>query len=99
MRPVGNRLVLCTLELDYRKRLSFDSFFSKYKGLFGESCFAYAKQDSFFTFTKQVKGEIFMLQIKNLTLTHKKDLRVILSDFNMVLNAGDKAVIIGEEGN
>ena len=40
-----------------------------------------------------------MLQIKNLTLTHKKDLRVILSDFNLVLNAGDKAVIIGEEGN
>ena len=40
-----------------------------------------------------------MLQIKNLNLTHKKDLRVILSDFNLVLNAGDKAVIIGEEGN
>ena len=40
-----------------------------------------------------------MLQIKNLTLTHKKDSRIILSDFNMVLNAGDKAVIIGEEGN
>ena len=40
-----------------------------------------------------------MLQIKNLSLTHKKDLRVILSDFNLVLNAGDKAVIIGEEGN
>lgn len=40
-----------------------------------------------------------MLQIKKLKLTHKKDLRVILHDFNMVLNAGDKAVIIGEEGN
>ena len=40
-----------------------------------------------------------MLQIKNLNLTHKKDLRVILNDFNLVLNAGDKAVIIGEEGN
>lgn len=40
-----------------------------------------------------------MLQIRNLTLTHKKDLRVILNDFNLVLNAGDKAVIIGEEGN
>ena len=40
-----------------------------------------------------------MLQIKNLNLTHKKDLREILTDFNMVLNAGDKAVIIGEEGN
>ena len=40
-----------------------------------------------------------MLQIKKLNLTHKKDLRVILDDFNMVLNDGDKAVIIGEEGN
>ena len=40
-----------------------------------------------------------MIQIKNLSLTHKKDLREILTDFNMVLNAGDKAVIIGEEGN
>lgn len=40
-----------------------------------------------------------MLQIKKLKLTHKKDLRVILDDFNLVLNDGDKAVIIGEEGN
>lgn len=40
-----------------------------------------------------------MLQIKKLTLTHKKDLRCILEDFNLVLNDGDKAVIIGEEGN
>lgn len=40
-----------------------------------------------------------MLQIRNLKLTHKKDLRVILDDFNLVLNAGDKAVIIGEESN
>ena len=39
-----------------------------------------------------------MLQIKKLNLTHKKDLRVILDDFNLVLNDGDKAVIIGEEG-
>lgn len=40
-----------------------------------------------------------MLQIKNLTLTHKKDLREILGDFSCVFNNGDKAVIIGEEGN
>ncbi|WP_027216884.1 ATP-binding cassette domain-containing protein [Butyrivibrio fibrisolvens] len=40
-----------------------------------------------------------MLQIKDLTITHKKDLRIILDKFNMVLNDGDKAVIIGEEGN
>ncbi len=40
-----------------------------------------------------------MLQIKNLSITHKKNLRVILNDFSCVLNDGDKAVIIGEEGN
>ncbi len=40
-----------------------------------------------------------MFQIKNLTITHRKDLRVILEGFSCVLNDGDKAVIIGEEGN
>ena len=40
-----------------------------------------------------------MLQVKNLNMTHKKDLREIVRGFNMVLNAGDKAVIIGEEGD
>ena len=40
-----------------------------------------------------------MLQINELTLTHRKDLRVIIENFNLVLNNGDKAVIIGEEGN
>lgn len=40
-----------------------------------------------------------MLQIKNLTITHKKDLRLILQDFSFVLNQDDRAVIIGEEGN
>lgn len=42
---------------------------------------------------------VFMLQIKSLTITHKKDLRTIVRDFNLVLNSGDKAVLIGEEGN
>lgn len=40
-----------------------------------------------------------MLQIQNLNITHRKDLRTILKDFHVALNAGDKAVIIGEEGN
>ena len=40
-----------------------------------------------------------MLNVKNLTITHRKDMRVILDKFNMTLNDGDKAVIIGEEGN
>lgn len=40
-----------------------------------------------------------MLQIKDLTITHKKDLRTIVEKFNFVLNPGDRAVLIGEEGN
>ncbi len=40
-----------------------------------------------------------MLQIKNLTVTHRRDLRVMIQDFSMVLNDGDKAAMIGEEGN
>lgn len=40
-----------------------------------------------------------MIQIKDLTIIHKKDTRVILEGFGCVLNDGDKAVIIGEEGN
>lgn len=40
-----------------------------------------------------------MIQIKNLTITHKKDNRVLLDNFSLVLNDGDKAAVIGEEGN
>ena len=40
-----------------------------------------------------------MLQINSLTITHKKDLRTIVQDLDLVLNRGDKAVLIGEEGN
>ena len=45
------------------------------------------------------KGGFFMLQINHLTISHKKDLRTILEDFSFVLNRGDKAVLVGEEGN
>jgi len=40
-----------------------------------------------------------MLQIEHLTLTHKKDLRPLVKDFNFTLNKSDKVAIIGEEGN
>ncbi len=40
-----------------------------------------------------------MIQIKNLTITHRKDLRIILKDFSLVLGRGDKVALIGEEGN
>ncbi|MCR4952423.1 MAG: ATP-binding cassette domain-containing protein [Solobacterium sp.] len=40
-----------------------------------------------------------MLQIRNLTITYNKDRRVLLDDFSLTLNSGDKAALIGEEGN
>lgn len=40
-----------------------------------------------------------MLQIKNLAITHLKDNRVLLDNFSLTINPGDKAAIIGEEGN
>ena len=40
-----------------------------------------------------------MLQIDHLTLVHRRDLRVLAEDFSFVLNDGDKAAVIGEEGN
>ena len=40
-----------------------------------------------------------MLQIRNLSITHKKDLRPLLRGFDLTLNPGEKAAIIGEEGN
>lgn len=40
-----------------------------------------------------------MLQVKSLTIIHTKDFRTIIQDFDLVLNAGDKAVLVGEEGN
>ena len=39
------------------------------------------------------------MQIKNLTITHKKDLRLIVENLSFSLQPGDCAVIIGEEGN
>ena len=40
-----------------------------------------------------------MLIIENLTLTLKKDLRILIKDLNLTLNQNDKIAIIGEEGN
>ncbi len=40
-----------------------------------------------------------MLQIKNVSITYKKDLRELVSDLSFVLNDGDKVAVIGEEGN
>ena len=40
-----------------------------------------------------------MLQIKHLTITHKKDLTPLVQDLSFVLAPGDRAALIGEEGN
>ena len=40
-----------------------------------------------------------MLQVRNLNIAMRKDLRELLRDFTFSLNPGDKAAVIGEEGN
>lgn len=40
-----------------------------------------------------------MLELKNITISLSVDSRVLVEDFSFTLNAGDKAAIIGEEGN
>ena len=40
-----------------------------------------------------------MLQVKNLTVTHKKDLTTLVEGLSFVLSPGDRAALIGEEGN
>lgn len=40
-----------------------------------------------------------MLQLKSVSIIYKKDLRELVSGLSLVLNDGDKAAVIGEEGN
>lgn len=40
-----------------------------------------------------------MLQVRNVSITYKKDSRELVSGLSFVLNDGDKAAVIGEEGN
>lgn len=65
------------------------------------SLFCVRETDSFFVIyvATPLKEGGYMFQIKKVTLVHKKDLRTILEDFSLVLNDGDRAVMIGEEGN
>jgi len=41
----------------------------------------------------------YMIQVKNLTLTHRKDLRDLVDNFSFTIGDSDKAAVIGEEGN
>ena len=45
------------------------------------------------------RKEANMLQVNHLTLVHRRDLRTLVEDFSFVLHEGDKAAVIGEEGN
>ena len=40
-----------------------------------------------------------MLQVKNLTITHRRDLATLIQDLSFVLAPGDRCAVIGEEGN
>ena len=40
-----------------------------------------------------------MLEIKDLTLTLRGDGRELVNNFSFTLHPGDRAVLIGEEGN
>ena len=40
-----------------------------------------------------------MYQVKDLTITHKKDLTTLVEGLSLTLAPGDRAAIIGEEGN
>ena len=40
-----------------------------------------------------------MLSVRNLTLTHEKDLRVLIDDLSFTLSGQDRLALIGEEGN
>lgn len=79
-----------------RPEVSASVFFAYGKSVFSER----AKKQIFFCVSSSAdKEEKEMLQIRNLTITHKKDLRNLIEDFSFVLRPGDKTVLIGEEGN
>ena len=45
------------------------------------------------------KEDAHMLQVKNLTVIHKKDLTTLVEGLSFTLAPGDRAAVIGEEGN
>ncbi len=91
---VNQFVCICQIRLSRPISLLYRSFCLLYRVSLRESVFG-CENGLFDCYGK----ETCVLQIKNLTITHKKDLRTIVENFNCVLNDGDKAVIIGEEGN
>lgn len=97
----GGLVCVCRICFDECLRAVFYKGFYLHLSVFGygNRLFCLPGKINIFPGGPKGKRREFMLQIKDLTITHKYDLRVILEDFNFVLNPGDKAVIIGEEGN
>ena len=57
----------------------------------------HTRADPFFVGRKE--KVIPTIQIRNLNIRHRKDLHPLVEDFQLTLDCGDKAVIVGEEGN
>lgn len=64
-----------------------------------KSVFGTKRKQAFFDKKLTAERGFYKMQIKNLTITHKKDLRDMLQNFSLSLNDTDKAALIGEEGN
>ena len=52
-----------------------------------------------FAWPPMIRRVFFMLQIHDLTMVHRRDLRPLIQDLDLTINPGDKLAIIGEEGN
>lgn len=63
---------------------------------FGRFCFAGAPFSVHF---QERNEDIVMLSIQHLTIELKKEERIIVKDFCFTLMSGDRAAVIGEEGN
>lgn len=62
-------------------------------------CLGYGNRLFCMLYKAGLRKEALMLQVKNVSITYKKDLRELVSELSFVLNDGDKCAIIGEEGN
>lgn len=62
-------------------------------------CGSFRLRKEFFYACLRASVERIYMTIQNLTITHRKDCREIVSGFNLTLNPGDRFAIIGEEGN
>ena len=64
------------------------------KPLYREFCLLFSREKSRF-FCRRY----FMIEIHNLTICHRYDLRKIIDGFTLTVKPTDKIAIIGEEGN